>query len=116
LVGPEVIMGSSRLKAGTAQKLVLNMISTGIMIRLGKVYSNLMVNLAPTNQKLVERSKRIVRLATGASIEEVEAAMQRSGYDVKVAIVMLKANLNVSEASERLARADGIVSKALQER
>jgi N-acetylmuramic acid 6-phosphate etherase len=116
LVGPEVIMGSSRLKAGTAQKMVLNMISTGVMIRLGKVYSNLMVNLAPTNQKLVGRSKRIVHLATGRSMDEVEAAMKQSGNDVKAAIVMLKANVNFEEAKERLSRVDGIVSKALEEK
>ena len=78
--GPEVIMGSTRLKAGTAQKLVLNMLTTATMIRRGKVYSNLMVDVQATNKKLVERAKRIVVLATGASREQAEFALEQARW------------------------------------
>jgi len=85
-VGPEVITGSTRMKAGTAQKLVLNMLTTASMVRLGKVYGNLMVDLMPVNRKLVERSKRLIRQATGCSKNEAEAAFIASGRRPKVAI------------------------------
>src|SRR5690606_7649889 len=93
VVGPEVVTGSTRLKAGTAQKMVLNMLSTGAMIRLGKVYENLMVDFRATNAKLRERAIRTLQSATGASREACEEAFERSNHQVKVAIVMLLCGL-----------------------
>jgi N-acetylmuramic acid 6-phosphate etherase len=115
LVGPEALTGSTRMKAGTAQKMVLNMITTGAMIKSGRVYSNLMVNVESTNRKLVERSRRIVAQATGAAREDVERAMEASGSDVKTAIVMLKLGVGAEEAENRLAEHKGIVARALGE-
>src|SRR6476619_8167811 len=112
-VGPEFIAGSTRLKAGTAQKLVLNTISTVSMIRLGKTYGNLMVDVVATNDKLRDRVRRIVELATGASSAEVAAALDASDGEAKVAIVTLLAGVDASTARERLARAGGVVRKAL---
>ncbi|KYZ76440.1 N-acetylmuramic acid 6-phosphate etherase [Anaerosporomusa subterranea] len=112
--GPEVIMGSTRLKAGTAQKLVLNMLTTATMIRRGKVYSNLMVDVQATNKKLIERAKRIVSLATGATREQVEAAIEQAGGSAKVAIVMILAGLSAEEATVRLEHANGFVAKAIR--
>jgi N-acetylmuramic acid 6-phosphate etherase len=112
-VGPEVIMGSTRMKAGTAQKLVLNMLTTGTMIRLGKVYSNLMVDVQASNQKLVERAKRIVCLATGVSREQAEMALASAGGSAKIAITMLLLNITADEASHLLEQAKGFVSGAL---
>ncbi len=114
LVGPEVIMGSTRMKAGTAQKLVLNMLTTASMIRLGKVYGNLMVDLKATNKKLVERSKRIVCLATGVSKEQAEAAIVSAGGSVKVAITALLAGVSASAALAALEQSGGFVSQALK--
>jgi N-acetylmuramic acid 6-phosphate etherase len=105
-VGPEVVTGSTRMKAGTAQKLVLNMITTASMIRYGKVYKNLMVDLAPVNQKLVERSKRLIRQATGCSREEAKRAFDASGRRPKIAIIMLLLGVDRPEA-ERLEKAGG---------
>ena len=102
LVGPEFLAGSTRLKAGTAQKLVLNMLSTISMIRLGKTYGNLMVDVAATNEKLRARVQRIVRAATGAPVEEVDAALAASDGDAKVAIVSLLAGIGADEARTRL--------------
>jgi len=113
VVGAEVLAGSTRLKAGTAQKLVLNTISTVSMIRLGKTYGNLMVDVVATNDKLRGRVRRIVELATGASSTEVAAALDASDGDAKVAIVTLLAGVDASTARERLARAGGVVRKAL---
>ena len=113
MVGAEVLAGSTRLKAGTAQKLVLNTISTVSMIRLGKTYGNLMVDVVATNDKLRDRVRRIVELATGASSTEVAAALDASDGDAKVAIVTLLAGVDASTARERLARAGGVVRKAL---
>src|SRR6185436_16092901 len=113
VVGAEVLAGSTRLKAGTAQKLVLNTISTVSMIRLGKTYGNLMVDLVATNDKLRNRIRRIVELATGASSTEVAAALDASDGDAKVAIVTLLADVDASTARERLTRAGGVVRKAL---
>ena len=113
VVGAEVLAGSTRLKAGTAQKLVLNTISTVSMIRLGKTYGNLMVDVVATNDKLRDRVRRIVELATGASSTEVAAALDASDGDAKVAIVTLLAGVDASTARERLARAGGVVRKAL---
>jgi N-acetylmuramic acid 6-phosphate etherase len=112
--GPEVIMGSTRLKAGTAQKLVLNMLTTATMIRRGKVYSNLMVDVQATNRKLVERAKRIVSLATGATREQAEFAIEQAGGSAKVAIVMILADLSAEEAMVRLEQANGFVANAIR--
>lgn len=113
LVGPEVIAGSTRLKAGTAAKMVLNMLSTAAMIHLGKVYGNRMVDLKPTNVKLWERAKRIVAEAAGVSKKEAEDALNLTDRSAKTAIVMLKANCSADEARRRLAAADGFVGKAI---
>ena len=114
VVGPEFIAGSTRLKAGTAQKLVLNAISTISMIRLGKTFGNLMVDVVPENQKLRARVHRIVRTATGASNDEVDAALEAAEGDTKVAIVSLLAAVDAETACSRLRDADGSVRRALQ--
>jgi N-acetylmuramic acid 6-phosphate etherase len=113
VVGAEVLAGSTRLKAGTAQKLVLNTISTVSMIRLGKTYGNLMVDVVATNDKLRDRVRRIVKVATGASSTEVATALDESDGDAKVAIVMLLGGTDAAVARERLAGAGGVVRKAL---
>jgi len=112
-VGPEVVTGSTRLKAGTAQKLVLNMLSTATMVRLGKVYENLMVDLKTASRKLEERTKRVFMHATGARYEDAEPALRRAGGSLKVAIVMRRAKITRSEAERRLKRAQGWVRKAI---
>ena len=112
-VGPEVIAGSTRLKAGTAQKLVLNMISTIAMVRLGKTYGNLMVDVVATNDKLRSRVRRIVANATGESDERVDAALADANGDAKVAIVALVAGVDTDAARARLDAAGGVVRKAL---
>jgi N-acetylmuramic acid 6-phosphate etherase len=114
VAGPEFIAGSTRLKAGTAQKLVLNTISTVAMIRLGKTYGDLMVDVAGTNHKLRARARRAVRLATGASDGEVEAALADAGGSAKVAIVSLLAGVEADVARKRLEQAGGRVSGALR--
>lgn len=113
LTGPEVITGSTRLKAGTAQKLVLNMLSTGVMIRLGKTYGNLMVDVQPSNAKLRARARRIVELACDLSPEAAQAALAACNHEVKTAIVAQLAGLSPEEARSRLARAQGVVRAAL---
>jgi N-acetylmuramic acid 6-phosphate etherase len=113
LVGPEALAGSTRLKAGTAQKLVLNMLSTAVMVRLGKVYGNLMVDLRPQNTKLQGRARRIVAQACGISQEEAADTLDRSGGEVKVAIVTILAGCTPEEARRRLAQANNVVRKAL---
>ncbi len=113
-VGPEVIMGSTRMKSGTAQKLVLNMITTTVMVRLGKTYENMMIDLQMTNKKLIERAKRIVMLITGVSYEQAEEFLSKSNFHVKSAIVMIKANVDHKEAQELLKQADGFVRKAIE--
>jgi N-acetylmuramic acid 6-phosphate etherase len=113
VVGPEFVAGSTRLKAGTAQKLVLNAISTISMIRLGKTFGNLMVDVAAANEKLRARVHRIVRTATGASAEEVDAALDAADGEAKVAIVMLLAAADAATARSRLEQADGNVRLAL---
>lgn len=112
LTGPEVIEGSTRMKAGTATKLVLNMISTTVMIKLGKTYGNLMVDLQPTNQKLRERARRIVERMTGMSAADAEQLLERAG-DVKTALVMHHKQLSPAQAREQLAMAHGSVRRAL---
>jgi len=113
-VGPEVIMGSTRMKSGTAQKLVLNMLTTTSMIRMGKVYENMMIDLQMTNKKLFERSKKIVMTITGVSYDEAAKYLQQAGGHVKTALVMIKAGVNADDARERLIKADGFVRKAIE--
>jgi N-acetylmuramic acid 6-phosphate etherase len=113
-VGAEVLAGSTRLKAGTAQKLVLNMLSTVSMIRLGKTYGNLLVGLDPANEKLRARARSIVAQATGASNGEVEHALAAAGGDAKVAVVSLLTGLDAAAARRRLAEAGGVVRRALE--
>lgn len=113
-VGPEVIMGSTRMKSGTAQKLVLNMLTTAAMVRLGKVYENMMIDLQMTNKKLVERSKRIVMTITGISYDEAGSWLEKAGGHVKTALVMIKAGVTKEEAQKRLDLADGFVRKAIE--
>ena len=113
VVGPEVIMGSTRMKSGTAQKLVLNMLTTASMIRLGKVYENMMVDLQMTNRKLVERSRRTLMSVTGCSYDEAAEVLEAAGGHVKTAVVMSLAGVTAEEARRRLVRADGFVRTAL---
>lgn len=112
-VGPEVIMGSTRMKSGTAQKLVLNMLTTTSMIRMGKIYENMMIDLQMTNKKLVERSKRIVMTITGVSYEEAAEYLKQAGGHVKTTLVMIKAGIDAENARIRLKEADGFVRKAI---
>jgi len=112
--GREVIMGSTRMKAGSAQKMVCNMLTTATMIKLGKVYGNLMVDMRPTNAKLVDRAKRIVMEATGASYEQAEAMLQETGNDVKLAVFMLVSGLKKEEAESKLKAHKGYIAKALE--
>ncbi len=113
-VGPEVVMGSTRMKSGTAQKLVLNMITTTAMIRLGKVYENMMIDLQMTNEKLKERAKRVVMTITGATYEDAAEQLTKAGGHVKTALVMIKAKVSKDEAQERLRKADGFVRVAIE--
>jgi len=113
VVGPEVVMGSTRMKAGTATKLVLNMLTTASMIRLGKVYENMMVDLKMTSKKLEERSKRTVMHVTGLGYEEANRVLDQAGGHVKTALVMILAGVNAEEARRRLAQAGGVVRQAL---
>ncbi len=116
MVGPEVIMGSTRMKSGTAQKLVLNMITTTAMIRMGKVYENMMIDLQMTNLKLHERSKRIVMTITGVDYEAAAEALEKASGHVKTALVMIKAGVPKDEAIARLKKADGYVRAAIEGR
>ena len=111
--GAEVVTGSTRLKAGTATKLMLNMISTGVMVRLGYVHGNLMVNVQPTNGKLRDRAVRIVSELTGLAREKAEAALDAAGGEVKTAVVATACGEEVAAARERLAAAGGILRRAL---
>jgi N-acetylmuramic acid 6-phosphate etherase len=114
-VGPEIVTGSTRLKAGTSQKLVLNMLSTAAMVRLGHVYENLMIDVALTNQKLRQRGSRILTEASAADPSAVEHALRQSGHDLRVALTMLKAGVDAKSARARLALAKGNLRKALGE-
>jgi N-acetylmuramic acid 6-phosphate etherase len=113
VVGPEILAGSTRLKAGTAQKLILNMISTLAMVRIGKTFGNLMVDVYATNEKLHARVRRILRHATGEPPEAIESALAESGGDAKVAIVSLLSHTDAATARERLAASGGVVRRAL---
>ena len=114
VVGPEVIMGSTRMKSGTAQKLVLNMITTAAMVRLGKVYENMMVDLQRTSEKLVERGIRTVMMVTGVDYEEADAVLDECDGHVKTAIVMILADLGVKDARRRLEEKEGFVRPAIE--
>jgi N-acetylmuramic acid 6-phosphate etherase len=114
VVGPEFVAGSTRLKAGTAQKLVLNTISTVSMIRLGKTYGDLMVDVRSSNAKLAARARRVVRLATGVSDDEAEHALAEAGGSAKVAVVALLTGLDPEAARERLEQVSGHVTAALE--
>lgn len=111
--GPELLAGSTRLKSGTAQKLVLNMISTVTMVRLGKTFGNLMVDLQISNEKLQDRAVRIIEKATGATKSEATEALVESGHQVKVAILMLLLKLDATIASERLSASSNRIREAL---
>ncbi|MCI8633139.1 MAG: N-acetylmuramic acid 6-phosphate etherase [Lachnospiraceae bacterium] len=113
VVGPEVVTGSTRMKAGSAQKMILNMLSTAAMIRLGKVYSNLMVDLKISNEKLVDRGERIVAMIAEVSQKEAAETL-KTCQDVKVAIVMLKAGVDEDLARQLLAKNEGIIGKVFQ--
>lgn len=113
IVGAEVISGSSRLKAGTAQKLILNMLTTGAMIKTGKVFGNLMVDVVATNAKLIERQKQIVMKSTGCSLEQATVALQQANLNCKVAIVMILLNLSAEQAKQQLERANGFIRTVL---
>jgi N-acetylmuramic acid 6-phosphate etherase len=115
LVGPEVVAGSTRMKAGTAQKMVLNMISTATFIRLGYVYGNLMVNVQPRNHKLVERARRIIAQAAGVSYDRAAELLEASGMSVRTAIVMARSGVSRAEAERRLAASGGRIASALAE-
>ena len=113
-VGPEVVMGATRMKSGTAQKLVLNMITTAAMIRMGTVYKNMMVDLQRTSQKLVERANRTVMMVTGVDYETATQTLDQCDGHVKTAIVMLLADVDAGEARRRLAAHDGFVRPAIE--
>ena len=112
-VGPEVVMGSTRMKSGTAQKLVLNMLTTTTFVRLGKTYENMMIDLQQTSKKLVGRSKRIVMMITGVDYDEAAEYLKISDGHVKTSLVMILANVDLEEAKSRLEKADGFVRKAI---
>ena len=114
-VGPEVIMGSTRMKSGSAQKMILNMITTTSMIKIGKVYQNLMVDLRMNSKKLEERAKRVLMTVTGLDYESATKTIREAGGHVKTAIVMVKSRLSRYEAKHRLKKADGFVKKAIGE-
>jgi N-acetylmuramic acid 6-phosphate etherase len=114
VVGPEVICGSTRLKAGTAQKMVLNMLSTGTMILLGKTFGNLMVDVQATNHKLQQRALSIVQYATSLDQDAAGTLLEISGGEVKTAILASRANISPQQARERLAAHDHILHAALE--
>jgi N-acetylmuramic acid 6-phosphate etherase len=114
VVGPEVVMGSTRMKAATAQKMVLNMLTTASMIRLGKVYGNMMVDLQMTSQKLQERSKRVVMMVTGVDYQTAAEVLLKAGGHVKTGVVMILAQVDTQEARRRLEASDGFVRGAIE--
>jgi N-acetylmuramic acid 6-phosphate etherase len=114
-VGPEVIAGSTRLKAGTATKMVLNMLTTGAMVRIGKTYGNLMVDVQTGSEKLKDRARRIVSIVTGLAYEDADGLLRRARWNTKVAIVMQKTGLPYTKASSRLREADDRVREAIGE-
>jgi N-acetylmuramic acid 6-phosphate etherase len=114
-IGAEVLTGSTRLKAGTAQKMVLNMLSTAAMVRLGHAYENLMIDAVMTNEKLQERAVRILMEASGASVSEAEQALRAAGHSMRVGLVMLKLGVGAGVARKKLAAARGDLRRALGE-
>ena len=112
-VGPEIIMGSTRMKSGTAQKLVLNMLTTASMIRMGKVYENMMVDLQMTSKKLVERAKKVIMISTGVGYPEAEKALIAADFHVKTAIVMISSGETARGARRLLKRSGGFVRTAI---
>ncbi len=114
-VGPEVLTGSTRLKAGTAQKMVLNMLSTAAMARLGHVYENLMIDVKPSNQKVSDRIVRILAEASGKSLSASEHALRQSGHNLRLALVMLKRRVSAQEARKKLHETKGDLREALGE-
>jgi N-acetylmuramic acid 6-phosphate etherase len=114
-VGPEVVTGSTRLKAGTSQKLVLNMLSTATMVRLGHVYENLMIDAVLTNKKLEDRALRILAEASGKSVSDGRRALRQAKHDIRLALVILKRGVSASEARKSLRAAGGSLRKALDE-
>jgi N-acetylmuramic acid 6-phosphate etherase len=114
-VGPEVLTGSTRLKAGTSQKMVLNMLSTAVMARLGHVYENLMIDMVLTNEKVADRALRILAEASGRSVSAAEHALRAAGHNMRVALVMLKTRIGAAEAKKRLSDAGEDLRKALGE-
>jgi N-acetylmuramic acid 6-phosphate etherase len=114
-VGPEIIAGSTRLKAGTATKIVLNMLTTAAMILIGKTYGNLMVDVVTGSEKLRDRARRIINIVTGLDMEEADKLLKRAHYDVKAAIVMQKMGLSFSKAQSRLRRANDRIREAIGE-
>ena len=113
-VGPEVIMGSTRMKSGTAQKMVLNMLTTAVMILQGKVYENMMVDLQMTNKKLEERSKKIVMTIANVDYDKAERVLKEAGGHVKTAVVMIRGKVGPVEARRRLVKAGGFVRRAIE--
>ena len=113
--GPEIIAGSTRMKAGTAQKMILNMVSTAAMVKLGKVYDNFMVDLIASNEKLKDRAKRIIKSLTGAGEERIETVLKESNYEVKPAVLAIKEGLTVAEARQELDACAGYLGRALEE-
>ncbi|HID93495.1 MAG TPA: N-acetylmuramic acid 6-phosphate etherase [bacterium (Candidatus Stahlbacteria)] len=114
VTGPEVIMGSTRMKAGTAEKLILNMLTTTSMIKIGKVYENMMVDLMATSQKLIERSKRTIMIVTGVDYDTAAKFLKKAEGSVKIAIVMILAKVGYEEAKQRLKRSGGFVRAAIE--
>ncbi|MEE9554430.1 MAG: N-acetylmuramic acid 6-phosphate etherase [candidate division Zixibacteria bacterium] len=114
VVGPEIIAGSSRMKAGTAQKMILNMISTGAMVKSGKVFGNRMVDLKATSEKLKERSKGVIMETCGIDYEDAEKLLKQSGGSVKTAIIMAKTGLSKKDSEIRLKKVDGFIHRALK--
>lgn len=112
-VGPEILTGSTRLKSGTAQKMILNMLSTLSMVGIGKAYQNLMVDVKPTNEKLIERAKRIIMEATGSDYNKAEQAFKAADGEVKIAIIMILTGVNKEEAKQKLIDHDGTIRKAI---
>ncbi|MCS0673321.1 N-acetylmuramic acid 6-phosphate etherase [Cytobacillus firmus] len=115
ITGPEVVTGSTRMKAGTAQKLVLNMLTTASMIKLGKVYGNLMVDVQMTNEKLFKRAENIVKMATGASDEEAQAALKEQNHNTKAAILQILTGLKGEAAARLLKKHNGYLREAIAE-
>ena len=113
-VGPEILTGSTRLKAGTAQKMVLNMLSTASMVKLGKVFQNLMVDVKPKNQKLIQRAQKIIMQVGEVDLESASKMLLESGNDVKIAIVMARFGYGVETAKQKLINANGFLNRVLE--